>query len=81
MLMNVCIDGVKYWTANTDSSCGSSAGWTPPSCQATALNVELNAYALLIYVTKADTATAVLIVKWLSAQRNSNGGFVSTQVQ
>lgn len=76
----MCADGVKYWTADTGNTCDSSAGWTPPSCQAAAVNVELNAYALLIYVTKADTATAVLVVKWLSAQRNSNGGFVSTQV-
>ena len=37
------------------------------------------AYALLTYVARGDVAAALPIVKWLSQQRNAQGGFSSTQ--
>lgn len=47
-----------------------------------ALNVELTSYALLSLVklkAPRDVLEAGSIVRWLSKQRNSWGGFVSTQ--
>jgi prenyltransferase beta subunit len=47
-----------------------------------ALSVEMTAYALLSLVklgSKKDMTDARSIVRWLSKQRNSEGGFVSTQ--
>ncbi|XP_066270898.1 C3 and PZP-like alpha-2-macroglobulin domain-containing protein 8 [Branchiostoma lanceolatum] len=41
--------------------------------------VEMTAYALLTYVAMGDVASAMPVVKWLSQQRNSLGGFSSTQ--
>ncbi|KAF5913730.1 hypothetical protein HPG69_017506 [Diceros bicornis minor] len=41
--------------------------------------VEMTAYALLTYTLLGDMATALLVVKWLSQQRNALGGFPSTQ--
>ncbi|XP_013402650.1 C3 and PZP-like alpha-2-macroglobulin domain-containing protein 8 [Lingula anatina] len=41
--------------------------------------IEMASYALLTYTAQGDIATALPIVKWLSRQRNSLGGFSSTQ--
>jgi len=40
----------------------------------------MTAYALLTYVLNRDFSGAVPIAKWLVSQRNSLGGFSSTQV-
>jgi len=40
----------------------------------------MTAYALLTYTRRRDFAGAVPIVKWIVSQRNSRGGFSSTQV-
>lgn len=42
--------------------------------------IEMTAYALLTYTLLGDVATALPVVKWLSQQRNTLGGFSSTQV-
>lgn len=47
-----------------------------------ALNVELTSYVLLSLVqlkTKQDLLDASSIIRWLSTQSNSEGGFISTQ--
>lgn len=47
-----------------------------------ALSVEMTSYVLLSLLKLGDTAdllNARSIVRWLSKQRNSEGGFVSTQ--
>ena len=46
--------------------------------------VEMTAYALLAILHEHDDANSVVtmdIVRWLSKQRNSYGGFASTQVR
>lgn len=40
----------------------------------------MTAYGLLTYTLFGDVASALPVVKWLSQQRNSLGGFSSTQV-
>ena len=47
-----------------------------------ALNVELTSYVLLGLIklrTPQDMLEASSIIRWLSRQRNSQGGFISTQ--
>ena len=47
-----------------------------------ALNVEMTSYVLLSLVklgSNQDLLKARSIVRWLSKQRNSEGGFISTQ--
>ncbi|XP_028616918.1 alpha-2-macroglobulin-P [Grammomys surdaster] len=57
--------------------------WYQP--QAPSAEVEMTAYVLLAYLTterapnQEDLTTATLIVKWLTKQQNSHGGFSSTQ--
>ncbi|XP_071943363.1 C3 and PZP-like alpha-2-macroglobulin domain-containing protein 8 [Antedon mediterranea] len=41
--------------------------------------VEMTAYGLLTYTALGDIASSLPIVKWLSQQRNTLGGFTSTQ--
>lgn len=43
-------------------------------------DVEMTGYALMSYLKRKEHADAMKIVKWLSKQRNSFGGFTSTQV-
>eukprot|EP00057_Strongylocentrotus_purpuratus_P031565 XP_785018.3 PREDICTED: C3 and PZP-like alpha-2-macroglobulin domain-containing protein 8 [Strongylocentrotus purpuratus] len=45
----------------------------------TSAEVEMTAYALLTYTLLGDIAYSLPIVKWLTQQRNSLGGFSSTQ--
>lgn len=55
--------------------------WQKPG-SGPALNVEMTSYVLLSLVklgTNQDLLQARSIVRWLSKQRNSEGGFVSTQ--
>jgi len=40
----------------------------------------MTAYALLTYALQNDASGSLPVAKWLIAQRNPNGGFVSTQV-
>ncbi|OBS60651.1 hypothetical protein A6R68_08224, partial [Neotoma lepida] len=57
--------------------------WFQP--QASSAEVQITAYCLLAYLTvqpapsEEDLTTATFIVKWLTKQQNSNGGFSSTQ--
>ena len=48
--------------------------------QARSSNIETTAYALLIHAATEDIHTGLDIVKWVVRQRNSRGGFGSTQV-
>ena len=50
--------------------------------QTAPIDIETTAYALLAYMTfpQPDVASAAQIVRWLAKQRNSLGGFASTQV-
>ncbi|XP_070508210.1 CD109 antigen-like, partial [Chironomus tepperi] len=45
----------------------------------TSLSIETSAYALLAYLQANKDTDALLIAKWLVSQRNSFGGFESTQ--
>lgn len=51
-----------------------SESWQPRS-----LDIEVAAYALLSHFLQHQVAEGIPIMRWLSRQRNSLGGFVSTQ--
>jgi len=44
------------------------------------VDVEMTAYCLLTYLQRGLVTEALPIMRWMVAQRNSNGGFASTQV-
>ena len=45
------------------------------------VDVEMTSYALLTYLQRGLVEKALPVMQWLIAQRNSNGGFASTQVR
>ena len=45
-----------------------------------ALNVELTAYAMLALTAANNQNDSLQVLKWLTSQRNPNGGYASTQV-
>nr|BAR45611.1 alpha-2-macroglobulin [Scolopendra japonica] len=56
--------------------------WEKQSKKSLALNVEMSAYALLSLVSLGDQESilkAQKVFRWITQQRNSHGGFISTQ--
>ncbi|XP_039638752.1 CD109 antigen [Perca fluviatilis] len=64
-------DGVPMWSS-PDSSLSSS--WQPRSA-----DIEMVSYLLLAQHKLGQVTQALSLMKWLSQQRNPNGGFGSTQ--
>ena len=44
------------------------------------VNIEMSAYALMTYLERGLDTDSLPNLRWIVAQRNANGGFVSTQV-
>ena len=51
----------------------------PWSSVTQSVDVEMTAYALLTYLQRGLVTEALPIMRWMVSQRNSNGGFASTQ--
>ncbi|XP_054425606.1 CD109 antigen [Pteronotus mesoamericanus] len=63
--------GMQFWVSSVSRL---SESWQPSS-----LDIEVAAYALLSHFLQQQFAEGIRIMRWLSRQRNSLGGFVSTQ--
>ncbi|BFF95670.1 CD109 antigen [Drosophila madeirensis] len=61
----------KWWSKGTSTEINM---WRPRSN-----DVEITSYVLLALLEQGPAETSLPIVKWLIGQRNSNGGFASTQ--
>ncbi|XP_071853314.1 ovostatin-like isoform X1 [Apostichopus japonicus] len=73
-------DGTLHWTRDDAPPCEGAAD----SCKADPAEIEMTSYVLLIYLEASQDdpqflLDARLIVEWLNEQRNSHGGFTSTQ--
>uniref|UniRef100_A0A8C9DFZ0 CD109 molecule n=1 Tax=Prolemur simus TaxID=1328070 RepID=A0A8C9DFZ0_PROSS len=64
-------EGMQFWLS---SASGLSDSWQPRS-----LDIEVAAYALLSHFLQFQVSEGIPIMRWLSRQRNSLGGFASTQ--
>ncbi|XP_052770025.1 CD109 antigen-like isoform X2 [Mya arenaria] len=69
-------DGTKHWEKASQTTADSKP-WE--SRTGKAVNVEITSYALLTLAQRKDTANGVQVLKWLTTQRNAQGGFHSTQ--
>ena len=65
----------KFWSKPRSDKDKSN----PWSALTTSVDVEMTAYALLSYLQRGLVTEALPIMRWMVAQRNSNGGFSSTQ--
>lgn len=71
---------MQYWEQPQPTATTNSLVWRPPHQQSRAIDIELAAYAILVKTEKTGVVAALPIVRWISSQRNANGGFSSTQV-
>ncbi|XP_048577208.1 CD109 antigen isoform X2 [Nematostella vectensis] len=69
-------DGTMYWT---DGKQDKLAGPSRPYYRPRSADIEITAYALLAIGHNKDVQTGLPVVRWLSQQRNSLGGYSSTQ--
>lgn len=67
-------DGLIYWESAVQKQPAN-----PSEYESSSINVEMTAYALLSYIQAGRDTDAIPIMKWLISQRNTNGGFQSTQ--
>lgn len=63
---------MRFWVS---SGAKLSESWQPRS-----LDIEVAAYALLSHFRQRKVSEGFPVMRWLSRQRNSLGGFASTQV-
>ncbi|XP_037699981.1 CD109 antigen [Choloepus didactylus] len=63
--------GMQFWVSSVSKL---SESWQPSS-----LDIEVAAYALLSHFLQFRVSEGIPIMRWLSRQRNSLGGFASTQ--
>ena len=71
---------MKHWHKTETQTSSHRHHWTPPHQQSNPIDIEMTSYALLVYAYNKDFADGLSVMKWLTTQRNANGGFASTQV-
>lgn len=71
-------DGLKFWSKPATGI--QWKGWAPPKDQSKAVDIETTAYALLNLGVNKDLEGGLPVLKWITSQRNPEGGFSSTQV-
>jgi len=76
------IGGTKHWEKpRTEPAVATDQDvWRAPYSRSRSVDIEMTAYALLVYSSNRDMSNALPIAKWIIAQRNPDGGFTSTQV-
>jgi CD109 antigen len=72
-------DGGIHWSAKPNDETPAKQESIKYFYQPPPVDVEMTSYALLTYMTMNKTEKGLPIVRWLSGQRNANGGFSSTQ--
>ncbi|KAH3723811.1 hypothetical protein DPMN_049605 [Dreissena polymorpha] len=69
--------GTKHWERVITTTTGSAKPWE--NRKGAAVDVELTSYVLLSLAIKTDRQNGLPVLKWITAQRNAEGGFSSTQ--
>ncbi|KAL4229795.1 hypothetical protein ACF0H5_010186 [Mactra antiquata] len=73
-------DGYMYWTKQeSEETTLDMLIFLPPNIQSSPRSIETTAYVLLTFSHIGRITDGLPIMKWLVNQRNSNGGFGSTQ--
>lgn len=73
-------DGLMYWQEKQEDSKPNDNPWWRPYYRPRSADIEITAYALLAFSLNNDIGVGLAISRWLSQQRNSLGGYSSTQV-
>ncbi len=73
------LDGTLHWEEGSSGKSESSP-WFRPYYRPPSADVEITSYVLLAYAHRKDLQIGLPIAQWLAQQRNSLGGYSSTQV-
>lgn len=73
-------DGTLYWKEDRNDEEKQKRPWFRPYYRPKSADIEITSYALLVYALRRDTKNGLAIARWLAQQRNSLGGYSSTQV-
>ena len=73
------LDGTLHWEQDSSGQTGTSP-WLRPYYRPRSADIEITSYVLLTYAHKKDIQIGLPISQWLAQQRNSLGGYSSTQV-
>ncbi|XP_069130827.1 CD109 antigen-like isoform X2 [Argopecten irradians] len=73
-------DGMTHWH-EPESATSSHAGhyWSPPHQQSKPVDIEMTSYGLMVFALNSQFTQGLPYMKWITKQRNPNGGFSSTQ--
>ncbi|XP_028411916.1 CD109 antigen-like isoform X2 [Dendronephthya gigantea] len=71
-------DGTLHWKQSSSVNSKSSP-WLRPYYRPPSADVEITSYVLLVYAHRNNTQNGLPIAQWLAQQRNSLGGYSSTQ--
>lgn len=69
--------GMKFWTKSDVPTNSNHDPWEKDKGKA--LSVELSAYAMLALSAADNRKDGLMVLKWLTSQRNPQGGYSSTQ--
>ena len=73
------VDGTLHWTEESSEK-KKPEQWFRPYYQPRSADIEITSYALLVYAHRGEKQNGLPIARWLAQQRNSLGGYSSTQV-
>jgi CD109 antigen len=73
------LDGTLHWEEGSSGKTESSP-WLRPYYRPRSADIEITSYVLLAYTHRKDIQIGLPIAQWLAQQRNSIGGYSSTQV-
>lgn len=71
---------MKHWHKPETAKTTTHHHWQPPHQQSKPMDIEMTSYALLVYAHANQFTSGLPVMKWITTQRNPNGGFASTQV-
>ena len=74
------LDGTLYWTEDIKKKDKKERPWFRPYYRPRSADIEITSYALLVYAQRRDRQNGLAVARWLAQQRNSLGGYSSTQV-
>ncbi|XP_033743834.1 CD109 antigen-like [Pecten maximus] len=72
-------DGMTHWHEPESARPTSSHYWSPPHQQSKPVDIEMTSYGLMVFAQNSQFSEGIPFMKWITKQRNPNGGFSSTQ--
>ncbi|XP_021378251.1 CD109 antigen-like isoform X3 [Mizuhopecten yessoensis] len=79
MATAVTKDGMTHWHEPESASSSTGHYWSPPHQQSKPVDIEMTSYGLMVFAHNGQFTEGLPFMKWITKQRNPNGGFSSTQ--